>query len=349
MTDLPAEFTFRPVEPSTWPDFECLFASRGAPHYCWCLPYRATREEARPARPRNAEGQHGPAHTTKVNRWACWPSMATPPSGGAPSHRDRRFHGSIPPVSRGAADANDASVWSLTCFFVPRRFRGRGLATRLLNAAIDRARTQDARAVEAYPADPDSPSYPIRRTSTHVQAPPAFATFGRLGKRRHVMRLDLLVAEASRLAARHDAYRRRGVYKNTVPICWYPTIGYNSAPRMAGSQHGQLASQSDRSSRSIRHISARPILRRRNLRFTYRSRTPGRPGGDNDAAHPAHRITVDQSGVQPHTGHPPSRCSGSICRWRAALFTRFASSPSITRTVSVGGAQVEVFAAGDAP
>ena len=106
------------------------------------------------------------------------------------------------------------------------------------------------------------------------------------------MRLDLLVAEDSALAAPHDAYRRRGVYKNTVPICWYPTIGYNRAPGMAGSQHGQLASQSDRSSRSIRHISARPILRRRNSRFTYRfahTRSPRRRQRCCSPSPPDHR------------------------------------------------------------
>ena len=49
MTDLPADLTFRAVEMSTWPDFERLFASRGAPHYCWCQVYRATRGAARQA------------------------------------------------------------------------------------------------------------------------------------------------------------------------------------------------------------------------------------------------------------------------------------------------------------
>ena len=49
MPDPLADLTFRAVETSTWPDFERLFSSRGAPHYCWCQVYRATRGSARQA------------------------------------------------------------------------------------------------------------------------------------------------------------------------------------------------------------------------------------------------------------------------------------------------------------
>src|SRR5439155_25447115 len=39
---------------------------------------------------------------------------------------------------------DDASVWSIVCFFVDRRARGRGVSTALLNAAISYARSQGA-------------------------------------------------------------------------------------------------------------------------------------------------------------------------------------------------------------
>jgi len=29
-----------PVTAERWDDFEQLFGARGAPHYCWCTPYR---------------------------------------------------------------------------------------------------------------------------------------------------------------------------------------------------------------------------------------------------------------------------------------------------------------------
>jgi len=84
----------------------------------------------------------------------------------------------------------DDDVWSITCFFVLRDFRGAGLMKRLLGAAVETARARGARVVEAYPVDPDSPSY---RFMGFV---PAFEERGfiedrRVGTRRHVMRLVL--------------------------------------------------------------------------------------------------------------------------------------------------------------
>jgi GNAT superfamily N-acetyltransferase len=51
---------------------------------------------------------------------------------------------------------DDRPVWSIVCFFVDRDTRGRGLAARMLDAAIDFARSQGARLIEAYPVDADA-------------------------------------------------------------------------------------------------------------------------------------------------------------------------------------------------
>jgi GNAT superfamily N-acetyltransferase len=48
---------------------------------------------------------------------------------------------------------DERPVWSIVCFFVDRRVRGRGLAERMLRAAVDHARAHGARLVEAYPVD----------------------------------------------------------------------------------------------------------------------------------------------------------------------------------------------------
>jgi hypothetical protein len=60
----------------------------------------------------------------------------------------------------------------------------------LLQQAIAAARQAGAMALEAYPVDPDSPSY---RFGGFVPffAREGFQEVGRLGLRRHVMRLDL--------------------------------------------------------------------------------------------------------------------------------------------------------------
>ncbi|HJP66718.1 MAG TPA: GNAT family N-acetyltransferase [Actinomycetota bacterium] len=55
---------------------------------------------------------------------------------------------------------DDRPVWSIVCFFVDREARGRGLAKRMLRAAVDYARSQGARLLEAYPVDKGERSQP---------------------------------------------------------------------------------------------------------------------------------------------------------------------------------------------
>ena len=50
-------------------------------------------------------------------------------------------------------DWDDPTVWAVTCFVVRRDYRGLGLMTRLLAAAVDHARENGARVIEAYPID----------------------------------------------------------------------------------------------------------------------------------------------------------------------------------------------------
>ena len=187
--ELPADLTFRAVDAATWGDFERLFEAPGGPSYCWCMPYRAT-----------------PAENRRLDRGTRKEGMRARVMAGVPvgilAYADREPVGwcSIAPrptfprpntsTVPGAARADDWSVWSLTCFFVPRRLRGNGLASRLLQAALDYARAQGAAAVEAYPVDPDSPSYRFGGLRPMFQTAGA-RELGPLGRRRHVVRIEL--------------------------------------------------------------------------------------------------------------------------------------------------------------
>jgi GNAT superfamily N-acetyltransferase len=55
---------------------------------------------------------------------------------------------------------DDRPVWSIVCFFVDRDARGRGLSERMLRAAVDFARANGARLLEAYPVDRGERSHP---------------------------------------------------------------------------------------------------------------------------------------------------------------------------------------------
>ena len=56
--------------------------------------------------------------------------------------------------SRTLKPVDARAVWSITCFFVARPFRRRGLTVELLKAAVEFARRGGARIVEGYPVEP---------------------------------------------------------------------------------------------------------------------------------------------------------------------------------------------------
>ena len=56
--------------------------------------------------------------------------------------------------SRVMRPVDDRPVWSVSCLFVLRPYRRRGLSVRLLRAAVDFARDRGARIVEGYPVTP---------------------------------------------------------------------------------------------------------------------------------------------------------------------------------------------------
>jgi predicted GNAT family acetyltransferase len=86
-----------------------------------------------------------------------------------------------------AGDAGER-VWSIVCFYVPRRLRKQGLSRRLVAAAVEHARANGATLVEAFPVERDSPSYRFMGFTTLFETA-GFCEVGRAGTRRHVMRL----------------------------------------------------------------------------------------------------------------------------------------------------------------
>ena len=61
-------------------------------------------------------------------------------------------------VASKVAGAEQDGVWSVTCFVVRVGWRRRGVATALLEGAVELARSAGASVVEAYPVDPDARS-----------------------------------------------------------------------------------------------------------------------------------------------------------------------------------------------
>lgn len=195
---------FLEVDHERWSDFERLFAARGGPKSCWCMLWRAVGEETartdgesrrRAMRRRVEAGMPVGILGYLDGEPAVWCSIA-------PRDTYRALGGVDEPGDSGGA------VWSLVCFYVPRRLRGQGITAKLIAAAVAYARSCGAVAVEAYPVAPDSPSYRFMGfVPTFEQA--GFREVGRVGTRRHVMRLRLQDERAGVMAAR-SSQRRHG-------------------------------------------------------------------------------------------------------------------------------------------
>jgi GNAT superfamily N-acetyltransferase len=184
-SNMPA-IVFHEVDKKRWSDFEQLFDSRGGPKSCWCMVWRAEGEKTKKTkgfdRKRAMEARINDGVPVGLLGYldgapVAWCSIA-------PRNTYRRLRGlSVP-------DETEENVWALACFFVKRELRGQAIMAQMIQAAIAHARTRDARVVEAYPVDPDSPSY---RFMGYVPAFEAagFHLVGVAGSRRHVMRLIL--------------------------------------------------------------------------------------------------------------------------------------------------------------
>ncbi len=93
----------------------------------------------------------------------------------------------------GPPPTADEVIWSIACFFVPRRLRGQGTIRLLIAGAADYARRGGATVVEAYPVEEDAPSYRFMGFVSTFAAS-GFHQVGRAGNRRHVMRLAVAAA-----------------------------------------------------------------------------------------------------------------------------------------------------------
>ena len=62
--------------------------------------------------------------------------------------------------SRVLKPVDDQPVWSVTCFFIAKKYRRSGLTELLLRAAVEYARKRGAKIVEGYPHDPPSGEMP---------------------------------------------------------------------------------------------------------------------------------------------------------------------------------------------
>lgn len=142
--------TVRPLTAKDWPHISALFGDKGACGGCWCMYWRVQRggrtwDEMRGSNARDhfrALIESGKVHGLLAFEagipigWVCvgpyddFPRLET---------------------VRALKRERPAGTWSITCFYIPPRYRNSGIATRLLVAARDLAKKHNAKVVEGYP------------------------------------------------------------------------------------------------------------------------------------------------------------------------------------------------------
>lgn len=146
-----------PVTPSRWPDLETLFGERGACGGCWCMFWRVPRKEFE----KNKGLGNKRALQDLVSR-GLKPGVIAyhgqEPIGWCAVAPRELYLGLA--NSRILKPVDDQAVWSVSCLFVNKEYRRRGLSTTLLRGAVEFAQKRGAKILEGYPTEPGKANTP---------------------------------------------------------------------------------------------------------------------------------------------------------------------------------------------
>jgi len=146
--DRSPDIAVKPLIGGRWGDLETLFGANGACAGCWCMWWRQTRREYE-----HCKGKRNRRTFRSIVR-------AGPPPGLIAYVADEPAgwcqvcpRADLPGLdrSRFLHPVDDVPVWSISCLFIHRRHRRKGLTATLIEAARDHATAAGAAAVEAYP------------------------------------------------------------------------------------------------------------------------------------------------------------------------------------------------------
>jgi GNAT superfamily N-acetyltransferase len=186
-----SKIEFHPLDKSRWKDFEKLFGERGACGGCWCMAWRLKQKDFeiqkgngnKKAMKKIVDKNEIPGIIAYVNNEpAGWCSFA-------PREKFIKLEN-----SKVLARIDDKPVWSITCFFIAKHFRRKGLSTKLLEGVIKFCKNKKVNILEAYPVEPYSENIPAVFAWTGI--PSAFEKAGfkvaeRRSPKRPIMRYYL--------------------------------------------------------------------------------------------------------------------------------------------------------------
>jgi GNAT superfamily N-acetyltransferase len=177
----------RPLTPEFWPALEDLFGKNGASNGCWCMYWRLGNAY------RDRACEQNKAALRRVVKLGPPPGLLAFDGDVAVGWCQLTPRRALPWLDGSRNREDTAGIWALSCFYVRKGYRKRGVASALIAAAMKAAKRGKARTLEAYPVDNRLPKHSSNlftgTATTFARA--GFITVGRRAPYRLVMRHDL--------------------------------------------------------------------------------------------------------------------------------------------------------------
>jgi len=149
--------SFKPIKRDLWSDLEELFGFNGACGGCWCMHWKLRGKAYEESKGMENRQMHKAIVTSGVvtGLLAYWHGEVV----GWVAVEPRNAYEKLA-YSRVLKPVDDEEVWSITCFYVSRKFRRKGIAVGLIEAAVDHVKSEGGKIVEGYPVETkeDSPA-----------------------------------------------------------------------------------------------------------------------------------------------------------------------------------------------
>lgn len=144
------DLSFHPLTQKLWRDFELLFGAHGACGGCWCMFWKLRGKDYSENVGDSARQMQKAVVDAKIVPGLLAYSEGYPVGWIAVEPRSQ-----YPKLahSRTLKPVDDQEVWSITCFFVEKKHRRKGITVELLKAAVAHAKKYGAKIVEGYPID----------------------------------------------------------------------------------------------------------------------------------------------------------------------------------------------------
>ncbi|MET3902557.1 GNAT family N-acetyltransferase [Paenarthrobacter sp. 4246] len=141
--------------PASWAAVEELFGTKGEPSRCWCRWFALAGKEWDTTSPDDRKEMLKSAFSTGPAPGVMAFRDGNPVGWCAVEPRTNYLRLKRSPVLRAepSTAADHTSIWAISCFVVAPRHRRTGVASALLNAALEHAFNNGAEVVEAYPVD----------------------------------------------------------------------------------------------------------------------------------------------------------------------------------------------------